>query len=56
MNRILNLQAILPSIDLGGDLVADSNTSLSCTGGNCNSATSEGCQVQNTVADNAGFF
>lgn len=54
MNRILDLQAILPSIDLGGG-VDDSNTSLSCGGGNCNSATSNGCQDQ-TISPGVGFY
>jgi hypothetical protein len=42
MNRILELQAILPSIDLGADL-ADSATSNSCAGGTCNSSGSDHC-------------
>ncbi len=54
MNRILDLQAILPSIEVGGGL-EDSNTSLSCAGGNCNSASSNGCQSQ-TIVIGATFF
>ncbi len=33
MNRILNLQAIVPSIDLPGVGPANSQTSISCTSG-----------------------
>ncbi|HEV2643881.1 MAG TPA: class III lanthipeptide [Candidatus Elarobacter sp.] len=42
MNRILELQALLPSIDVDAQF-SGSGTSLSCNGGNCNSATSHNC-------------
>jgi hypothetical protein len=42
MNRILELQAMLPSIDVDAQF-SGSATSLSCNGGNCNSATSHNC-------------
>jgi hypothetical protein len=54
MNRILDLQAILPSIDVSGG-VDDSNTSISCAGGNCNSSASNGCQDQ-TISPSFGFY
>lgn len=44
MNRILELQAMLPSIDVDAQF-SGSGTSLSCNGGNCNSATSHTCNT-----------
>ncbi len=48
MNRILELQAMLPSIEVDAQF-SGSSTSLSCNGGNCNSSTSVHCQDQTTM-------
>jgi hypothetical protein len=59
MNRILELQAILPSIDVAGQQASGSGASNSCTGGNCNSSTSNGCQGGGgggTIVPTVAFF
>lgn len=48
MNRILELQAMLPSIEVDAQF-SGSSTSLSCNGGNCNSSASVKCFGETTI-------
>lgn len=48
MHRILELQTILPSIEVDAQF-SGSTVSNSCGGGNCNSSASTKCQGETTI-------